>query len=89
MSASLSFSPFFPRSSRTFLRAALTWGAYAVGLLCSLFAYLYLRLTHPAYNADGQYTAPVILFAFLIGLQCCTFSGLSSTLVQWLMGCIL
>ena len=27
-------------------------------------------VTHPAYNASGQYTAPVILFAFLIGLQC-------------------
>ncbi|KDQ21667.1 hypothetical protein BOTBODRAFT_99551 [Botryobasidium botryosum FD-172 SS1] len=48
----------------------LTWGAYIVGMLSSLFAYLYLRLTHPAYNASGQYTAPVILFAFLIGLQC-------------------
>ncbi|KAG2106502.1 plasma-membrane choline transporter-domain-containing protein [Suillus cothurnatus] len=48
----------------------LTWGAYVIGLLCSLFGYLYLRLTHPAYNADGQYTAPVVLFAFLIGLQC-------------------
>jgi hypothetical protein len=50
---------------------ALTWGAYAVGLLCSLFGYLYLRYTHPDYNANGQYTAPVVLFAFLIGLQCC------------------
>ncbi|KII92408.1 hypothetical protein PLICRDRAFT_102406 [Plicaturopsis crispa FD-325 SS-3] len=48
----------------------LTWGAYAVGMLSSLFAYLYLRFTSPSYNADGQYTAPVILFAFLIGLQC-------------------
>ncbi|KAJ7346621.1 plasma-membrane choline transporter-domain-containing protein [Mycena albidolilacea] len=48
----------------------LTWGAYGVGLLSSLFAYLYLRLTAPSYNADGNYTAPVILFAFLIGLQC-------------------
>ncbi|KAJ7287527.1 DUF580-domain-containing protein [Mycena rebaudengoi] len=48
----------------------LTWGGYIVGLLCSLFSYLYLRLTSPAYNADGDYTAPVILFAFLIGLQC-------------------
>lgn len=47
----------------------LTWGAYLTGLLCSLFAYLYLRFTHPSYNADGQYTAPVVLFAFLIGLQ--------------------
>jgi len=49
----------------------MTWGAYLVGLLCSLFAYLYLRLTDPSYNSGGQYTAPVLLFAFLIGLQCC------------------
>ncbi|CUA76223.1 Protein PNS1 [Cryptococcus neoformans var, neoformans B-3501A] [Rhizoctonia solani] len=49
---------------------AMTWGAYLVGLLCSLFAYVYLRLTNPAYNVDGQYTAPVLLFAFVIGLQC-------------------
>ncbi|KAI0070632.1 DUF580-domain-containing protein [Panus rudis PR-1116 ss-1] len=48
----------------------LTWGAYAVGCLCALFAYIYLRATHPSYNVDGQYTAPVILFAFLIGAQC-------------------
>ncbi|KAJ7096318.1 plasma-membrane choline transporter-domain-containing protein [Mycena epipterygia] len=48
----------------------LTWGGYAVGMLSSLFAYLYLRITAPSYNADGNYTAPVILFAFLIGLQC-------------------
>ncbi|KAJ7680327.1 plasma-membrane choline transporter-domain-containing protein [Mycena polygramma] len=48
----------------------LTWGGYAVGMLSSLFAYLYLRITAPAYNADGNYTAPVLLFAFLIGLQC-------------------
>ncbi|KAF8518950.1 plasma-membrane choline transporter-domain-containing protein [Hysterangium stoloniferum] len=47
---------------------ALTWGGYIVGLLSSLFGYLYLRLTHPAYNADGQYTAPVVLFSFIIGL---------------------
>ncbi|KZT21437.1 DUF580-domain-containing protein [Neolentinus lepideus HHB14362 ss-1] len=48
----------------------MTWGAYAVGMLSSLFAYLYLRYTHPSYNADGQYTAPVIFFAFVIGAQC-------------------
>ncbi|KAG7098507.1 Putative choline transporter, neither null mutation nor overexpression affects choline transport [Marasmius oreades] len=48
----------------------LTWGAYAVGMLSSLFAYLYLRITAPSYNVDGQYTAPVILFAFLIGIMC-------------------
>lgn len=70
---------------------ALMWGAYCVGMLCSLFAYIYLRCkfvllletiqsltmkslisaTHPSYNVDGQYTAPVIMFAFLIGLQAC------------------
>ncbi|RDB16947.1 Protein PNS1 [Hypsizygus marmoreus] len=48
----------------------MTWGAYVVGLLSSLFAYLYLRITAPSYNADGDYTAPILLFAFLIGLQC-------------------
>ncbi|TFK44695.1 plasma-membrane choline transporter-domain-containing protein [Crucibulum laeve] len=48
----------------------MTWGAYVIGLLCSLFAYLYLRFTAPSYNASGQYTAPVLLFSFLIGLMC-------------------
>jgi len=48
----------------------LTWGAYAIGLMCSLFAYLYLRLTAPLYNSNGNYTAPVLLFGFLIGVQC-------------------
>ncbi|KAI0812718.1 plasma-membrane choline transporter-domain-containing protein [Irpex lacteus] len=49
---------------------ALTWGGYVVGLLCALFAFLYLHFTHPSYNSDGQYTVPVLVFAFLIGLQC-------------------
>lgn len=67
---------------------ALTWGAYAIGLISSLFAYVYLRrmcyfifhlesfyhvflVTAPSFNSSGQYTAPVLLFAFLIGAQCC------------------
>lgn len=66
----------------------MMWGAYLVGVLCSLFGYLYLRckrfyltfsltiycllsVTAPAYNTSGQYTAPVILFSFFIGLVCC------------------
>ncbi|KAG8917119.1 putative choline transporter, neither null mutation nor overexpression affects choline transport, partial [Tulasnella sp. 418] len=49
---------------------ALTFGAYIAGLLSGLFAYIYLRYTQPDYNNDGQYTAPVLLFAFLIGIQC-------------------
>ncbi|KIL66185.1 hypothetical protein M378DRAFT_161032 [Amanita muscaria Koide BX008] len=48
----------------------LTWGGYAIGLMSSLFAYLYLRFTAPTFNANGQYTAPMLLYAFLIGLQC-------------------
>jgi hypothetical protein len=48
----------------------MTFAAYIVGLLCSLFGYLYLHITNPSYNSSGQYTAPVILFAFLVGLMC-------------------
>ncbi|EIM79183.1 DUF580-domain-containing protein [Stereum hirsutum FP-91666 SS1] len=47
----------------------LTWGAYAIGMLCSLFGYLYLRYTDPSYNSEGQYTAPILLYSFLIGAQ--------------------
>ena len=72
----------------------MTWGAYSVGMISSLFSYLYLKCepstldsrlsreidcsnatdTGPAYNDHGQYTAPVILLAFLIGIQCCTYA---------------
>lgn len=38
------------------------------------FTYFLLSVTDPSYNSSGQYTAPVVLFAFLIGLQCCGFS---------------
>ncbi|KIY62144.1 DUF580-domain-containing protein [Cylindrobasidium torrendii FP15055 ss-10] len=48
----------------------LTWGAYTIGVACSLFAYLYLRFTEPSYNVDGQYTAPILVFAFFIGMMC-------------------
>ena len=30
-------------------------------------------VTAPPYNANGQYTVPVVLFAFLIGIVCCAF----------------
>jgi len=46
----------------------LTWGAYAIGLLSVLFAYIYL-LVNPKFNAGGDYTVVVLLFAFLVGLQ--------------------
>jgi len=47
----------------------LTMGAVFVGYLCALLAYLYLQLTNPVYNRDGSFTAVVMAFSFLIGLQ--------------------
>ncbi|KAH7917099.1 hypothetical protein BV22DRAFT_1026970, partial [Leucogyrophana mollusca] len=55
-----------PQMSLVF--APLTWGAYAAGLLCS-FAYPYI-FRSPRY-AEEQYITPIVLPAFLIGLQCC------------------
>ncbi|KAK6496485.1 putative choline transporter, neither null mutation nor overexpression affects choline transport [Arthrobotrys musiformis] len=47
----------------------LTMGAMFVGYLCALLAYLYLEFTKPEYNSRGTYTAIVMVFSFLIGLQ--------------------
>ena len=33
---------------------ALTWGAYATGLLCSLFGYLYLRCMQQSRNYESE-----------------------------------
>jgi hypothetical protein len=49
----------------------LTMGATFIGYTCALLAYLYLIFTSPAYNKDGSFTAVVVAFAFLIGLQIC------------------
>ncbi|RSH83658.1 Protein pns1 [Saitozyma podzolica] len=46
----------------------IMWSAYVNGFICALFAFFYLRYTHPAYNADGEYTSSVLLSAFLIGI---------------------
>jgi len=47
----------------------LTLGATFVAYVCALLAYLYVIFTSPAYNSQGQYTAVIVAFAFLIGLQ--------------------
>ncbi|MCJ1292126.1 putative choline transporter, neither null mutation nor overexpression affects choline transport [Xylographa carneopallida] len=49
----------------------LTMGATFVGYATALLAYLYLEFTKPSYNSGGSYTAVVMAFAFLIGLQIC------------------
>lgn len=40
-----------------------------IAFATSLFAYLYLEFTNPAYNRDGGFTAVIMAFAFLIGFQ--------------------
>ena len=46
-----------------------TMGATFVAYVCALLAFLYLNFTDPAYNADGSFTAVIVAYAFLIGLQ--------------------
>ena len=47
----------------------LTMGATFIGYACAFLAYLYLIFTSPGYNSNGEFTAVVVAFAFLIGLQ--------------------
>ncbi|KAF5718771.1 PNS1 [Fusarium globosum] len=47
----------------------LSFGALFIAYACGLLAYLYLYFTDPPYNSDGQYTAVVMAFSFLIGFQ--------------------
>lgn len=49
----------------------LTMGSVFVSYVCALLAYLYLQFTKPSYNADGNFTAVIMAFAFVIGLQIC------------------
>ncbi|KAK9370729.1 plasma-membrane choline transporter-domain-containing protein [Lipomyces kononenkoae] len=52
----------------------LNLGSIFVAYVTALFAYLYLRYTHPAYNSTGNYYAPVVGYAFVIGLQICNIA---------------
>lgn len=47
----------------------LSMGCLFVGVTCALVAYIYLDVTDPAYNSGGAFTAVIVLYAFLIGLQ--------------------
>jgi hypothetical protein len=52
-----------------FINTSLNFYALFVAYLVALLAYLYLKLTKPAYNDGGSYTAPVVAFSFLIAGQ--------------------
>ena len=47
----------------------LTMGSVFCGYLTAFLCYLYLKYTSPAYNSTGGFTAPIMAFGFLIGLQ--------------------
>jgi len=46
-----------------------TMGGIFVGAACALIAYVYLEVTDPSYNTNGQFTAVVVVYSFLIGTQ--------------------
>ncbi|KAG9257195.1 plasma-membrane choline transporter-domain-containing protein [Emericellopsis atlantica] len=47
----------------------VSFGGLFVAYACALLAYLYLLFKDPPYNNEGQYTAVVLAFSFLIGMQ--------------------
>lgn len=49
----------------------ITMGSMFVSYVCALLAYLYLQFTNPAYNTGGDFTAVIMAFSFVIGLQIC------------------
>ncbi|KAL2834936.1 plasma-membrane choline transporter-domain-containing protein [Aspergillus cavernicola] len=49
----------------------LTMGSVFVSYVCALLAYLYLQFTDPSYNSGGDFTAVIMAFSFVIGLQIC------------------
>ena len=55
----------------------LTFGSLFVGYMSALLAYLYLRLTHPAYNATGGFYPIVVAFSFVIGTQIANITNVS------------
>ena len=52
------------------INPVLTMGSVFVAYMCALLAYLYIRLDNGVLGGEN-YTAVVMAFAFLIGLQIC------------------
>jgi hypothetical protein len=51
------------------INPVLTMGAVFVAYVTSFLAYLYITFTKPEYNEGNAFTAVIMAFAFLIGLQ--------------------
>ncbi|KAK4702786.1 hypothetical protein P7C70_g3436, partial [Phenoliferia sp. Uapishka_3] len=49
-----------------------TFGSYAVGALCSAFAFIYLKVVHPSYvENNGNIKSAVMGYAFMVGFTIC------------------
>jgi len=47
-------------------------GSVFIAFITAFLSYLYLKYTAPAYNESGGFSAPIIAFGFLVGLQMVT-----------------
>lgn len=56
----------------------LTMGSLLVGVLSSLFGYIYLLVVKPSYNSTGNMTPIVLLICFIIGMS--MFSTVSTVI---------
>ena len=57
------------------INTALGFYALFVSYISTLFAFLYLRFTSPAYNSTGAFNASLMAFAFVISLQICNITS--------------
>jgi hypothetical protein len=53
------------------INPVLTMGSVFVAYVCALVAYIYLKAADPPFNDHASFTAVIMAFAFLIGLQIC------------------
>jgi ABC-type long-subunit fatty acid transport system fused permease/ATPase subunit len=53
-------------------------GGLLVGVLCSLLGYLYLEISRPAFNQQGNMTPVVVMVCFIVGIS--MFSTISMTI---------
>ncbi|OBA26351.1 DUF580-domain-containing protein [Hanseniaspora valbyensis NRRL Y-1626] len=51
------------------INVAIGFYATFTAYIATLFTYLFLRFTKPDYNSNGDYTAPLMAFSFLISIQ--------------------
>lgn len=53
-------------------------GGLLVGVITSLFGFIYLAVAQPAFNAYGQVTPVIVMMCFIIGLS--MFSSIATVI---------